>query len=86
MKKLRKLKSQAPLTLEQAKALQYGDMLYTRIERNKNGGAMKFRVNGKPQIWKTRTDEVSVPVKHGLYHYGYVTQENADMFSLESGE
>ena len=34
----------------------------------------RWRRNGRTQLWKTRPTEFRVPVKHGLYHYGYITQ------------
>lgn len=40
------------------------------------------RRNGKTQVWKTRPDEFRVPVKHGLYDYGEITQDNASDFHL----
>ena len=33
-----------------------------------------WRRNGKTQTWKTRPEEFRVPVKHGLYSYGQITQ------------
>ena len=42
----------------------------------------KWRRNGKTKLWKTRLLEFKVPIKYGLYSYGYLTQENADKFFL----
>lgn len=86
MKTVRKLQPQAPLTLEQAKALQGYETLYHRIETNSDGSAKRWRVNGKVKTWKTRPAEVRIPVKHGLYDYDYVTEKELDLVSLESGE
>ena len=36
-----------------------------------------WRRNGKTKLWKTRPTEYSIPVKHGLYRYDYITQEIA---------
>jgi len=37
----------------------------------------RWRLNGKVATWKTRPDDFSAPVKHGLYAYAYVTNLNA---------
>ena len=41
-----------------------------------------WRANGKCQTWKTRPDEFKLPIKHGLYDYGYITHENAHLFEV----
>ena len=38
---------------------------------------LRCRSNGQCKTWKTRPDEFKLPVKHGLYDYFYITQENA---------
>lgn len=40
----------------------------------------RARRNGKTQVWKTRPNDFRVPIKHGLYAYGEITQQNADQF------
>lgn len=32
----------------------------------------KFRVSGKPKLWKTRPNDVKVPVKYGMYDNAYI--------------
>lgn len=46
-------------------------------EKNKDGTPLRVRRNGKTKTWKTRPDEFSIPVKHGLYTYGQITHETA---------
>jgi len=75
-------KTQKPLTLKQAKQLQVGDILYHTINRNADGTAQRWKVNGKITLWKTRPNEIKIPVKHGLYHFDYVTHNNFDYVSL----
>lgn len=70
------------ITLEQAKALTLGTILYHRNHRNVDGTAQRWRVNGKPKTWKTRPNEVRVPIKHGLWSYDYLTECDLDMVSL----
>jgi len=42
------------------------------------------RPNGRCQTWKTRPNDFRLPVKHGMYEYGEITQDNADCFHLAS--
>lgn len=57
------------ITLEQAKALQYGQTLYSSLHRNADGSPRRWRVNGKVRTWKLDPNRVEVPVRHGLYSY-----------------
>jgi len=41
-----------------------------------------YRRNGMTKTWVTRPDEFRVPVKRGMYEYGYIDQGNADMFHV----
>lgn len=41
-----------------------------------------WRRNGKTKTWKTRPNDFNIPVKHGLYDYGYITQDNAHLFNI----
>ena len=70
------------ITLEQAKNLKYGQILHHAINENADGTPQRWRVNGKPKTWKTRPNEVKVPVKHGLYNYDYITENDLDIVSL----
>jgi len=45
---------------------------------------IKWRVNGKIKLWKRDVTRFSIPIKHGLYDYAYLTNENACLFSLEN--
>ena len=70
------------ITLEQAKALQYGDILHHVSDKNADGTPQRWRVNGKVKVWKTRPNEVKVPLKYGLYRYDYLTHNDLDMVNL----
>ncbi len=74
------------LSLEQAKALSPGTILYHVLNRNADNTPQRWRVNGKPKTWKTRLDDVTVPVKHGLYQHGDVTQDDLDLVCLTEEE
>jgi len=72
------------ITLEQAKALKPGNYVYCK--NSKTGKPMKYKVNGKPQVWKRSPDRVRVPLKHGLYVYDQLTEEYLDkVFLSEKG-
>lgn len=76
------------LTLEQAKSLKHGTILYHVHRRNADKTPERWRVNGVPKTWKTRPDEVRVPVKHGLhdYDYDYIEASDLDWFCLSEEE
>jgi len=40
----------------------------------------KVRRNGNTQRWKREPDKFRVPVKHGLYAYGDIDNDNAALF------
>ena len=61
------------ITLEQAKKLDYGDVLHATSDKNADGTPVRFRVNGKPKTWKRDHTRIKVPLKHGLYDYGELT-------------
>jgi len=73
------------ITLDQAKALSYGDMIHHNTDKNADGTPQRWRVNGKPKVWKTRPDEVQVPIKRGMYEYDYLTHYDLTKFSLGEG-
>ena len=43
---------------------------------------VRCRSNGKCQVWKTRPNEFKLPVKYGLYQYFYITQDNANEWTV----
>jgi hypothetical protein len=44
---------------------------------------IRCRATGKCQVWKTRPNEFKLPVKHGLYHSFYITQDNANEWTAK---
>jgi hypothetical protein len=65
------------ITIEQAKALEYRETIHSNNQRNADGTCQRWRVNGRLKTWKRTPNQFQLPVKHGLYAYGYVTQETA---------
>ena len=53
------------ITLEEAKNLQYGEILVDTAGK-------RWKVNGKVKLWKRDKTRIYVPLKHGLYTYDYL--------------
>lgn len=70
------------ITLEQAKNLKHGDILWHVSDRNADNTPVRWRVNGKVKTWKRNPNRVQVPVKHGLWDYGYITEDNLHLVNL----
>lgn len=70
------------ITLEQAKLLTQRTILHYSGKLNVDGSPQRWRVNGKVKTWKTRPNEVKVPLKHGMYKFGYLTEKNMAKFSI----
>ena len=80
------------VTRDQALGLTHGQILHYAPVCAKHigprGGVKvkveRWRVNGKVKTWKTRPADFRVPVKHGLYDYGYLDHGNCKEFHLAS--
>jgi len=70
------------ITLKQAKDLKVGDILHHHKNKNADGTPQRWKVNGKVKTWKTRPNEVKIPVKYGLYAYDYITHNDLDLVDL----
>lgn len=70
------------ITLEQAKRLKHGDILYHVTLKNSDGSAQRWRVNGKVKTWKRDVTRVQVPLKRGLYSHGYLTEHDLELVNL----
>lgn len=73
------------MTLEQAKTLKYGDHVHHITATNADGTPQRFRITGKVKTWKRSPERVQVPVKRGMYQYGYLTEHNINKFKLGYG-
>lgn len=71
------------ITLEEAKALTKGTVLHRVSVKNADGTPQRWRVNGKPKVWKTRPYEVQVPLKFGLKAHDYMDEEILCDFCLD---
>ena len=71
-----------PLTMDDVLAVsENGNVVFAMNDkRNADGTCVRWRVNGKIKTWKTRPGEFRLPVKHGMYDFGYITDRNLYMF------
>lgn len=67
------------MTRDQAIASTYRQIFEHVSEKNADGTPLRVRVNGKCRTFKTRDDFI-LPVKYGLRHCGYITQDNAQFW------
>jgi len=70
------------ITLNEAKNLKHGQIVYHTINKNSDGTAQRWKVNGKVQTWKKDLTRVKIPVKYGMYRYDYITENELDLISL----
>jgi len=70
------------ITLNEAKQLRVGDILYHTTYLNANGTSQRWKVNGMVKTWKRDSNRISIPVKHGLYSYDYITENELHLVSL----
>ena len=70
------------ITLEQAKQLKTGQIVYHTINKNADQTPQRWKVNGKVKTWKRNPEKVQIPVKHGLYSYDYITENDLHLISL----
>ncbi len=71
------------ITLEEAKDLQVGTVIYHRFNRNADGSPQRWKVNGQVKRWKRDRDRVKVPLKYGFKgSYGYLENDTLKWFCL----
>jgi hypothetical protein len=73
------------ITLEQAKLLKVGQTIYQIDEYNADGTPRRWKVNGAVKLWKRSPGRIQIPLKHGLYAFGYLDEYNLDIFTLTEG-
>ena len=70
------------ITLNEAKNLKHGQIIYHTIHKNSDGSAQRWKVNGKVQTWKKDLNRVKIPIKNGLRNCDYLTENELDLISL----
>lgn len=71
-----------PMYLDEVKNLTRGArvLVHTGYHgRYRHSGLVTVTVNGRPKTWKTRPDDVTVPVKYGLYECTHVDYRDGAM-------
>ena len=64
------------ITREQVNQLQARDVIHETGFHNSDGTCRRWRVNGKLKSWKRRPEDFSLPIKHGMWSYTYLTHDN----------
>jgi len=70
------------ITIEQAKNLKHGDIVYHVNNKNADGTPQRWKVSGQVKTWKRSPNRVKVPVKFGLYRYDYLTEDDLHLVTL----
>lgn len=65
------------MTCDEAKGIDYGHVKFESI----HGELRECKVNGRPKTWKTRPNDVDVPVKYGMYEYATFTMRSGQWTS-----
>lgn len=71
------------MTIEEARKLRYGQIVYEHENKNKKGESKRWRVNGQVKIWKRDPSRIQVPMKHGLYEFGYLDEHNLHLLDVK---
>jgi hypothetical protein len=64
------------MTIKEARTLRHREALLDRDGK-------RWYVNGAVKTWVRDPTRIKVPLKHGLYVYGYLTEYNVTEFSRE---
>lgn len=61
------------ITIEQSKTATH---FHHVSLKNKDGSPLRARRNGKTKTWKKLPNEFKIPIKIGMYEYGYIDKAN----------
>ena len=56
-------------------------MRKSKLFTDKESGKV-WRRNGKTKLWKRSPGKFQIPVKHGLYQYRYINEQNIDKYNV----
>ena len=73
------------VTIKKAKALDYGDTLFQKDEYNADGTRVRWNVTGRVKTWKTRPDDVEIPVRYGLRESDTIKAGDLHRYSTKDG-
>lgn len=74
------------ISIEEARDLMPGQIIYHRRNKNKDGTAQRWKVNGAVKTWVRNPNRIKVPLKFGMYDYGYLTELNISEFTITPPE
>ena len=70
------------ITKDIALALHHGDVLHHKTNKGSDGKPMRCRVMGACKTWKSRPNDFSLPVKHGLYTSFQINQGSGHLWEV----
>jgi hypothetical protein len=70
------------INVEEAKQLTYRNTVYHQDLRGSDNLPLRARVNGACKLWKRSPERFEIPIKHGLYNSGYITETNKQDWCL----
>jgi polyphosphate kinase 2 (PPK2 family) len=56
---------------------------FYHVSKTNSTGRIRVRRNGKTKTWKLTPEKFQIPVKYGLYEYGYITNENCKEWTID---
>jgi antitoxin component YwqK of YwqJK toxin-antitoxin module len=71
------------LSLDRAKNLRRGEILYHTKNVNADGTPQRWRVNGLVKTWVRNPKMVKVPIKNGLRNCSYITEYDLGLVQIE---
>jgi hypothetical protein len=72
----------ATLTIETVKTLRNGQTLHHVTLKTADNTPVRCRVNGQVKFWKREPERFQIPVKYGLKHCFYITQDNVGEWAI----
>ena len=69
------------MTVDEAKALRAGDWVHAQIMIMSDGSPWRAKVTSVKR-WKREPDRVEIGLKHGLYAYGKITNDDLEKFQV----
>jgi len=69
-----------PLTKENQEGV---STFYCTTALNADGSRLRCRRNGKTKTWKRTPQRFQIPVKHGMYDYGYITEKEMQFWTID---
>ncbi len=68
------------ITKEIAVNLKRGQIIHHKTVKNADGSPARYVIKGAIKTWKRAPERFQIPVKRGMYEFGYVTEENGANF------